>query len=195
MIRVEIVKIWLPIESCVPASTSLNAVPAKGAGSAAATGMLRVAVLAAAATAVLLQLVLVPCDTSPGGLLTTMRPRSTYKTVTPGCGRPRACFVAENIRVRRAAAAAARGPARSRALIVLPRPSGDNPIGSRVRVGLGCKIGNWQLCAFHRPEKLSVGYPYRKTKKKKTHGPIFELVCRKNLARLSDIWRLYGTTQ
>jgi len=146
----EIVKIWLP--KFVPSSTSLNAVRARGAGAAAA--MLLVAVLAAAG--VLLVLVLVPCDTSPGGLLTTMTPRSTYKTVTPGCGRPRACFVAESIRVRAVPAAAsmvARGPARRRALTELPWPcasgtSSSNPIGSIPRAcargGSVFKIGNWQ---------------------------------------------------
>lgn len=126
-------------------------VPAKGAGAAAAA-MLRVAVL------LLVTVPLVPCDTSPGGLLTTMTPRSTYKTVTPaGCGRPRACLVAaESIRVRddpAAAAALARGPSRRRALTELPRPGGtssDNPIGSIPRGAWGsiAEIGNWQLCVL-----------------------------------------------
>jgi len=117
----------------VPSSTSLNAAPANDAGAVGAVlrGAVAIAVL--------------PCDTSPGGLLTTMTPRSTYKAVTPRCGRPRACFVAESIR----ADPAAREPARRRALTELawPGPGGtsssSNPISSIPRArarGHSCKL-------------------------------------------------------
>lgn len=121
----------------VPSSTSLNAVPAKGAGSVAA--VLRVAVTVA--------ITVLPCDTSPGGLLTTMTPRSTYKTVTPRCGRPRACFVAESIRADPAAC----GPSRRRAFTELVWPAGassSNPI-SPIPRGVSCKLAIGScMCVF-----------------------------------------------
>jgi hypothetical protein len=109
-----------------------------------------------------------PCDTSPGGLFKTITPRSTYNTNTPGLPR------ASEARAVRVDCAARVRPRRAFTDPELRLPS-SNPIGSLsprcalAECGMAVVVSRSETCR-------------QKKKKRKKPRLVFELVCRKNLA-------------